>query len=166
MVVPAVVYIRVVLREPPVKYVRLDAHLWRGLAYGAAAGLLPAGQLIYRALHAGKFPVIPHSADLWLNAIIAAPVAQEILIRGLLFRELSRIATPLKGAVISSILFALIHLPFWYFAGRKSGGDLARSLLLIGGIGMICCLVATRARTLVAPITFHFLNNLMTSCVV
>ena len=120
--------------------------------------------MLWRCLQAHALPKLPHSADLWLNTILAAPLTEELLFRGLLFRELARATRPVPAAVYSSLLFAALHFPYWYFSGAKHGSDLITSLTLIFAIGLLCCALTHKSRTLVAPIVFHFLNNLASTC--
>jgi membrane protease YdiL (CAAX protease family) len=164
--IPTLLYIRVYLRQRPLQYLRMTSDSSRGLAYGCAAGLLPIGALIWQSFADHKIPTLPRSPDTWLNVILAAPLTEEILFRGLLFRELSRLANPLLGAIINSLLFAALHFPFWYFSHAKTGLDLAGSLTLIFAIGLLCSALAWKSRTLTAPIIFHFLNNLASSCTI
>jgi CAAX protease family protein len=161
---PTLLYVRFALREQPVHYLRLAVHPGRGLLFGLIAGLLPLGELVWRSLRANALPQLPGSADLWLNTILAAPLTEEILFRGLIFRELSRASGAIAAAVYSSLLFAALHFPYWYFSAAKTGSELVRSLVLIFAIGLLCCGLACKSRTLVAPLVFHFLNNLASSC--
>ncbi|HEY8749228.1 MAG TPA: CPBP family intramembrane glutamic endopeptidase, partial [Tepidisphaeraceae bacterium] len=163
---PTLLYIRIYLRQHPIEYLRLNSHLPRGLIYGCAAGLLPIADLTLQSITAHKIPILPKSADTWLNVILAAPLTEEILFRGLLYREFSRLTNAVTGAIISSLLFAALHFPYWYFSHAKGGMDLAGSLIRIFAIGLLCCALTWKSRTLIAPIVFHFLNNLASSCAV
>ena len=161
---PILLYVRFALREQPVHYLRLGVHPGRGVLLGLVAGLLPLAELVWRSLQANAFPQLPRSTELWLNTILAAPLTEEILFRGLLFRELSRSTGAIAAAVYSSLFFAGLHFPYWYFSGAKTGSDLVGSLVLIFAVGLLCCGLAWKSRTLVAPLVFHFLNNLASSC--
>ena len=162
--VPTLLYIRFAIHEPTLHYLRLTDHRARGVLFGLVAGLLPLAELTWRSLHAHSLPHLPRSADVWLNVIVAAPLTEEILFRGLLCHELARATRVIPAAVYSSLLFAALHFPYWYFSHAKSGVDLARSLFMIFAIGILCCAITSRSRSLIAPLLFHFLNNLASSC--
>jgi len=68
------------------------------------------------------------------------------------------------AAIFSSRLFAALHFPYWYFSGAEAGWDLLKSLTIIFAIGLICCALTWKSRTLIATIVFHFLNNLASRC--
>ena len=163
-ILPVLLYVRLALREQPAHYLRLTNHVRRGIIFGLVGSLLPLAELVWRSVQANAFPQLPHSPDIWLNVILAAPLSEEILFRGLLFREFSRTSGAILAAVYSSILFAALHFPYWYFSHAKAGADLLRSLLMIFAIGLLCCFLTIQSRSLIAPIVFHFLNNLSSSC--
>jgi membrane protease YdiL (CAAX protease family) len=164
VILPTLLYVRFALRERPVDYLRLNTHINRGVLFGLVASLLPLAELIWRSLKANSPPQLPHSLDTWFNVILAAPISEETLFRGLLFREFSRATRPILGAVYSSILFAALHFPYWYLSHAKIGADLVRSLFMIFAIGLLCCFLTSKSRSLIAPLLFHFLNNLSSSC--
>ena len=95
----------------------------------------------------------------WLNPILTAPLAEEILFRGLVFRFLSERKGVWIGLVVSSVLFALCHLPYWWISGAKSGADLGFSLLEMAGIGALLCALFQWKRSLWTPLIYHCANN-------
>jgi membrane protease YdiL (CAAX protease family) len=78
--------------------------------------------------------------------VIAAPVLEELLFRGVILRRLLVSGTRLRAVVLSSLLFGAIHLNPWQFLGAFSGG------LLLGWIYV-------RTRSLWLCIAGHALNN-------
>lgn len=87
----------------------------------------------------------------WLNilsiffAVVAAPVIEEILFRGLIFSRLSEKWNPTVGILVSSLLFGVIH-----FEG------------IIGStiFGITMCLIYYHSKNLWVPIVLHVANNL------
>lgn len=56
----------------------------------------------------------PEGGSLWLSVAmvcIAAPLAEEVLFRGFLFRLVSSLASPAAALVLTSVLFGLVHEP-------------------------------------------------------
>ena len=79
-------------------------------------------------------------------AIVVAPVFEELFFRGFMLQGIMRHLSPLKAAVVTSILFALAHIdPFTYIP--------------IFCIGMILALVFLKTRSLPIAIASHGLYN-------
>ncbi|MDO4427705.1 MAG: CPBP family intramembrane metalloprotease [Moraxella sp.] len=99
---------------------------------------------------------------LWLVlflTVIVAPVYEELLFRGVVFGLIAH-ANPKKihtapsrrqlvlASVISSVLFAVVHLQYdWFGFG------------LIFLLALLFCYLRVRSGSLVLPILFHMLNN-------
>jgi membrane protease YdiL (CAAX protease family) len=49
--------------------------------------------------------------------VIAAPILEELIFRGIMLDGLLKIYSPVKAIVISSLFFGLIHLNPWQFVG-------------------------------------------------
>jgi len=82
-----------------------------------------------------------------VSACLAAPLAEEILYRGVLFRSLAnRLRLPLAVA-ISSLVFALVH--FYPLS----------SLLLVTAVGATCALSYAASGTLLTAVVLHALYN-------
>ncbi len=79
------------------------------------------------------------------------PVTEELLFRGYLFSSLRQRMPVVAAALVSSLVFAALHLPFF-------GPGLA---LYIIPWGLAACYLYTRFSSLSAPILFHLLNNLV-----
>ena len=117
---------------------RWSRHLLLGLVVGLAAvpALLGMNKLCYLALKAiGEEPVQQITVQIlqdvhgWLrcgffavSAIILAPVAEEIIFRGVLYPALRQQGRPQMALLVSSLLFASIHsnvmtfVPLFIFA--------------------------------------------------
>jgi membrane protease YdiL (CAAX protease family) len=132
-----------------------------GLAYGAAAAL---GAMIY--LHAidlipqgriwkqdAEMSALLRRADnpLWLCglAVIAAPLFEEFIFRGLVFQGLRRSAGPFFAVLASAALFAMVHPPF--------------AVIPVFGLGLATALSFQRTGVLLAPIIAHATYN---ACVI
>ncbi len=135
----------------------------RGIVSGIIVSLLLA-PIFYFARHGfdlSKF-VFP-TAAVWIGPIITAPLAEEILFRGLVFRTLRERWRTTAGLLVSSVLFALIHLPYWWLSGAKSGADLWLALLEIAGIGALLCGLFRWTGSLWTPLIYHIVNNFVNS---
>ncbi len=132
-----------------------------GLAYGSAAAL---GAIIY--LHAidlvpqghiwkqdAEMSALLRRADnpLWICglAVIAAPLFEEFIFRGLVFQGLRRSAGPFWAVLTSAALFAMVHPPF--------------AVIPVFGLGIATALSFQRTKFLMAPIIAHATYN---ACVI
>jgi membrane protease YdiL (CAAX protease family) len=87
---------------------------------------------------------------LWLTFVIAAPVAEEIIFRGFLFRgwvRSERSAVP--GILVISALFAVIHVQYDWFG-----------ILQVFFIGLLLAIVRWRSGSTLLTILMHVLANL------
>jgi membrane protease YdiL (CAAX protease family) len=80
-------------------------------------------------------------------AVLLAPVAEELLFRGLLYRALRRRRSVAVAATVSSVLFAAIHLDV----------AVTQPLALVGLalVGVVLALAYERTGSLVVPVAAH-----------
>jgi hypothetical protein len=78
-------------------------------------------------------------------AVFAAPVFEEYLFRGLVYRGLRRTWSALPAVLASAFLFAIVHPPV--------------SVVPVFGLGVLAALAFERGRRLVAPILAHMVYN-------
>jgi ABC-2 type transport system permease protein len=139
--------------------------LWRGLLLGAAWGAVAAlGAAVYiRVLN--LFPqaqIWKQDAELssflsradrpiWICilVIVAAPLFEEFLFRGLIFQGLRRTAGPALAVLGSAALFALVHPPI--------------SVVPVFGLGIAAAISFQQSGFLLAPILTHAVYN---ACVI
>jgi membrane protease YdiL (CAAX protease family) len=142
------------------------AHEWRGAGLGAAAyvatiPVLVLGSLLY-SLVLLLLGVEPEMQDVVLlfesledgwffyyfifMAVILAPIAEELLFRGVLLPACSRAWGVRAGVVVSSLLFAFMHLHATSFAA-----------LWLLSVGLAIAYMYTRS--IWAPIAMHMLFN-------
>ena len=83
----------------------------------------------------------------FITIVMAAPVLEELIFRGIILDGLLKRYSPLKSIIVSSILFGVIHLNPWQFVAA-----------FIGGIFSGWVYYKTQKLTL--SILIHFVNNL------
>ena len=89
------------------------------------------------------------SAPIWLQiltVVISAPVCEELLMRGLVYKRLRSFMKPVFSALISSAIFGLIHGNWVQFVYAFA-------------VGFIAAYVYEFTRNLFAPILFHVVAN-------
>jgi membrane protease YdiL (CAAX protease family) len=88
----------------------------------------------------GLLPVV------FLSGVIIAPIAEEVVFRGYLYKAFRDRFKPSYAIVLSAVLFSVIHLE-----------PLAAASLFV--IGVVLAYVYEKTGNLMAPITLHVLNN-------
>ncbi|MYN46945.1 CPBP family intramembrane metalloprotease [Pseudoduganella sp. FT93W] len=118
-------------------------------ALAIAAGLL--AQSVIR--HSDYAPMLHLKVDgsptlqYWLLGltVLAAPLCEEFIFRGLIFGGLRRTLTPLLSALVSAAIFAVVHPPL--------------SMLPVFVLGLCTAWAYQRSQTLLAPMLVHALYN-------
>ncbi len=112
-------------------------------------GLEVAEQEGVKQITSGGFALRADLLFLALSAIVAAPLAEEWLFRGLFFRRLLAVGSPAAAFTLSAILFALIH-------GNPAG------FLIYVWLGVVFARVFLRTGRLWTAVAVHVTNNLVT----
>lgn len=87
---------------------------------------------------------------LFVIIVIAAPIAEELLFRGVIFFRKDHNEVSWTTVIITSILFGLVHVPTTVVA-----------VYTYVGMGLLFGYAAKRTRSVEAAIYFHFFNNLI-----
>lgn len=90
------------------------------------------------------------------TALIYAPIVEEIVFRGVLFRNLRAKLSFGYAALISAFAFGLMHVFSALISGNISD---IWYLLVYGGLGFIFCYLYEKEKTIYAPMLLHLLNN-------
>jgi ABC-2 type transport system permease protein len=87
------------------------------------------------------------SANIWipLLAVVAAPIFEEFIFRGLIFGGLRRSLDALPAIVASAAVFAIVHPP--------------ASMIPVFGLGVCAALAYDRSKMLLAPMIAHGIYN-------
>jgi membrane protease YdiL (CAAX protease family) len=93
-----------------------------------------------------------------LATVVIAPLAEEVIFRGLLHRSLRRRLSLVPATLISSVLFAVVHVDV----------ALSQPLALVGlaVVGVILALAYERTGSLVVPVVIHAVHNAITIALV
>jgi membrane protease YdiL (CAAX protease family) len=122
-VVPALLAIRVEERESLVQFLELT-HVGRGVLWGSLIGLaLVAVTFLGKALPAGTQAHVPSVSLVLLNAVVVAPLVEEITLRGFFLKRLELNSRSLWSAnLLTTLVFVVMHVPGWLFnMTRRSG---------------------------------------------
>jgi membrane protease YdiL (CAAX protease family) len=135
----------------------LASGILRGMALGGIAGIgaivyvrgldfFPQGQIWKQDANLSSF-LSRADRPLWICilAIVAAPLFEEFLFRGLIFQGLRRTTGPTLAILGSASLFALVHPPI--------------SVLPVFGLGIAAAISFQKSGFLLAPILTHAVYN-------
>lgn len=141
----------------------LNLSNWRGwLCWGGGLGLLIGiTGIVPNYLHG--HPLLPTEFSFpLLNVLIIAPTLEEFLMRGAILGNLQRGYSFWPANIITSLMFVILHMPGWYFAGvlldnliQPAGGALSIFL-----VSLAFGYAVHRSRSLMGGVVSHFLNNL------
>ncbi|MBB1192159.1 hypothetical protein DNC80_00540 [Flavobacterium sp. SOK18b] len=84
----------------------------------------------------------------FITIVIAAPILEELIFRGIILNGLLKSYSPLKSIIISSLLFGLMHLNPGQFIGASMGG------ILSGWVYF-------KTKKITLPIIIHMTNNFL-----
>lgn len=161
-VLPALLAIRVIERESLSRFLELS-HARRGAIGGGVIGLaLVAVTFLGKTLPAGTPAHLPSFSLLLLNAVVVAPVVEEITLRGFLLKRLELNGWSFWTAnVLTTLVFVAMHIPGWTFMGRvPSMGSLAAAMAPLAMLSLLFGWTKRRTQSLYGPITVHAINNL------
>jgi membrane protease YdiL (CAAX protease family) len=116
-----------------------------GMAYLVGQPIIPPFMTdIYRnAQSTGTLPL------LWLAIVVAAPIAEEIIFRGFIFRGWVRPSQrPMIGILMVTSLFAVIHLQYNWFG-----------IFQVFLIGLLLTWTRWRSGSTLLPMLLHFIAN-------
>lgn len=153
-----------------VLFLKNPAHLWRVFGLGrrvdwllVMAALAVIGALEWALLMFAPVSeadptdflesaqhALPELAALLFSSVIVAPVFEEIVFRGFLFQGLRKKAGAVWSAVISTVLFALIHTQYDFWGW-----------ISVGLTGAAACYMTHRTGSLKSAIAMHSLTNLI-----
>lgn len=163
---------RAALRLLPRARLGLEALIGAGLgvAVRIVAGIAAAIAIAILAAVTGDEVAVPEqvTGDLQgfelvvfaVFAVVVAPITEEFVFRGLFYRSVRDRHGVAAGAIVSALLFGLIH----YVPGPWPDALALQITMVITGLGL--ALVYERRKTLLAPIVGHAAFNLIAVVVI
>jgi uncharacterized protein len=164
VLIPALAFNQVVDDQSLRRLIHFDLHVLKITLIGLG---LTFGYVILLMISTGTdFTVhLPTTFAAWFNGIIGSPLAEEFLYRGVVFTQLRHLYGLPKAAVVSTILFAMLHLPVWILIDHQSLMSLIASFTSICMYGGVFTLLLHWAGSLWAPFASHSLNNFLFSII-
>ncbi|MFO0891033.1 MAG: CPBP family intramembrane glutamic endopeptidase [Isosphaeraceae bacterium] len=160
---PAALVVRQRLPEA-VGRMGLRAGLGRGIAVGLAIGLAyGAVALVVGTMIEGRsLPDDIPWAGLPRAGFSVATLVEEFAFRGVLLQSFLQWGSA-RSALVTSALFAAVHIPGWVLLGAMSVQAMAAAFGSIFLLGMILAIVMLRSRSLWTCVIVHAANNLVSA---
>lgn len=132
---------------------------------GAYLSAVAAFDVIGAGKHLDGTDVLSLPVALFALQYLASPFLEEVLFRGLVMRELAKLAPLPLASVGTSLLFLGAHLPYWL-----SHGGLSQELL-VNSVGVflfsnVACVLFARSSSIWPPTLAHIANNLLNAVLV
>jgi membrane protease YdiL (CAAX protease family) len=138
--------------------------IWRGMALKQTLGSATIATAVAGAVGIGYMQVLQHTALwqeisksatalqgarswIWALAVVAAPLCEEFIFRGLIYGGLRRSMKAPQAMLMSAAIFAVVHPPL--------------SMLPVFMLGLCTAWTYERSKTLLAPMLVHAVYNAM-----
>ncbi|OTY23611.1 MULTISPECIES: CPBP family intramembrane glutamic endopeptidase [Bacillus cereus group] len=157
-VIPVWLFIKYKHHEKPVKYLKLDSNIFRGWVWGISLSLLLGLRFVIEVyvVKNTNFNFNLHLND-YLNTVIIAGFAEEIVFRGFILKEFNKRFSFWKANSITTFLFLFVHYPAWFYTGELSH---IWNHIYIFLIGLFFGYVFKETKSLWAVIFLHLFHNL------
>ncbi|MGB1252931.1 MAG: lysostaphin resistance A-like protein [Candidatus Promineifilaceae bacterium] len=132
---------------------------WGEVGAGVIASVLLLGAILL--VDRPNAFILPTGFATYFNFILGSPIVEELLFRGVIFRQLARRYPFWQALIGSSALFVVFHWPWWLLSGDVAGMAFLSSSVSIFVLGLIFAALLKRTGSLWPPVIFHILNNLV-----
>lgn len=161
VLLPAWWYMRINISARPM-YDLLREHLRAGWVWGALVSVfVVVVASIYFFLILGKSWEMPVGLVQWGHWILLGPFVEEVLFRGVMYRELRLRLRPWPANLLTSFCFVLIHLPPMLLLQDASMGQILTVSVQIFGLSVLFTYAFERAQSIWGSLLPHWMNNLL-----
>jgi membrane protease YdiL (CAAX protease family) len=157
-ITPMLMNVALVMRRPVAEYLQLTEPA-RGIRAGLAIGAVLVALLASVDVFVKTFGW-PSPAWALLNALVIAPLFEEVVFRGFVLRVLEESGYTFWTAnAIAALMFLGLHLPGWHFTQGLGAAQLVLGVGIVI-VGLVAGYAKRRAQSTWASIAVHFVNNL------
>jgi len=150
-ILPIIIYVRMAFGENPLEYLRISKNVKIGLLYGAVISAFVS--LVFLIVNRFSFNVEALNASAFI--IVLAGPFEEVPFRGFYLREFSGRWGFLFANILSSAMFAVLHLQ------ALSPEEILRCVFLFF-VGLWLGYIYKRTDSLWAPVIVHSVYNALT----
>lgn len=157
VLIPALAYVHFVVKD------REDfwafRHNWRqGLLVGTVLSSLFFVMIV--AQNYGRIFTLPVGFAVWFNFIIVSPLVEEMMFRRVILEHLKSVTSTSRAILLESLLFSLLHLPWWFLSGELQG-DALEALVSLFVYGVVFSVAVHYTKSIWAALLPHWINNLI-----
>ncbi|QDU46115.1 CAAX amino terminal protease self- immunity [Symmachiella dynata] len=158
VLIPALAYVHFVVKD------REDfwafRHNWRqGLLVGTVLSSLFFVMIV--AQNSGRIFSLPVGFAVWFNFIIVSPLVEEMMFRRVILEHLKSVTSTSRAILLESLLFSLLHLPWWFLSGKQQGVALVAALVSLFVYGVVFSVAVHYTKSIWAALLPHWINNLV-----
>ncbi|QDT50391.1 CAAX amino terminal protease self- immunity [Symmachiella dynata] len=158
VLIPALAYVHFVVKD------REDfwafRHNWRqGLLVGTVLSSLFFVMIV--AQNSGQIFSLPVGFAVWFNFIIVSPLVEEMMFRRVILEHLKSVTSTSRAILLESLLFSLLHLPWWFLSGEPQGVALGSALVSLFVYGVVFSVAVHYTKSIWAALLPHWINNLV-----
>lgn len=160
-IVPVWIYVKFHLQSDPTSYLKMNINVMPGILWGILLSLLlGAGLILVEYISNGISFNLLLSFDDYLNTVIIAGLAEEIVFRGFILQEFNKKWTFWKANVVTASLFLVIHYPIWIYNGTFLPFD---SHIYVFFVGILFGFIFKKTGSLWTVIILHAFHNYVLS---
>ncbi len=162
-VLPAILFITFVLKQNSFDYLKLKTGIQKGFFWGIIISIVHIFLYCsFRSLwnHGLTINLNLDFKPAW-NVILTVGIVEEIVFRGLVLQNLNSVFDAKTSNIISSILFVLAHIPYWYFGNQLTLplSSIVFDVFFIFFFGLVSGFVLKKTNSLWPCIIHHSVNN-------
>ena len=170
-VVPAAAFALWRKGQQPAKYLGLSVtpswKQWKTCLVATFAFLLAV--MAFEVIVGGRVISFQHRLSttplIGLLSFLFSPLLEEILFRGLVMKELSALSPLAVANILTSLLFAAVHLPYWLSHGGYTP-TMAANVFGVFLFSLLAGWVFAKSGSIWPPTLAHVLNNIVSSLLV
>lgn len=160
---PTFLFIIFVLKKNPFDYLKLSKGIGKGVLWGCIISIFHIAiycSLRYLWNHELTINFNLSFQTFW-RVILTVGLVEEIVFRGLILQHLNSIFNFRTANIISSILFVLAHIPYWYFGNQFTLPlpNVIYDFFFIFFFGLLEGFFLRKANSLWPCIIHHSVNN-------
>ena len=159
---PVILMLSYVFKHDPIKYLKINNNVFKGLMYGISVGALLVLTIILRkAAIPGDLRVnFLFDVNVWIGGVLLIGVTEEIVFRGYILQKFKEVMGFGRANVITSVLFVLIHLPKYFVEGKLfSMGFMTNSVFFLLTFSYVQGILFKRTDSIWPCFIFHSANN-------
>ncbi|MBW9154627.1 CPBP family intramembrane metalloprotease (plasmid) [Clostridium estertheticum] len=154
-IIPTVLYLKLKDKLNPFQFLKLNKNVKKSFTKGFTISILFIVGLIIKNFFLGWVTINLNIGILWINGLIVG-MLEEIPFRGFILQKLMKNMGFIKANIVTTMLFALVHVPDWIFSNSNILSSLKSVLIL----GFILGYLFKESDSLWVPIICHSVFNI------